>query len=121
MAITTAQAEKLLRAEGRLARARLREEVRNSVKDVMLRDGMGRDEIRKAIQDVLVGEVRKRAGEIKARDILREMVREEITRLVGINFVGDNIKKLLIEEIGKQAKSYVDNSVIIKTNTTEVW
>jgi hypothetical protein len=39
MAITTAQAEKLLRAEGRLARAKLREEVRNSVKDVMLRDG----------------------------------------------------------------------------------
>lgn len=112
---------KELRGERLKAHAKMRDEVRNAVKEEMLREGIGREEIRQAVSEMLMGTVRKKVEGTDMRKLIQQVLREELTRMVGGNYIPDLIRKTLKDEAEKLAAAFIEKSVLVTTTDKEHW
>jgi hypothetical protein len=111
-----------LRAERIKAHGKMRDEVRNAVKETMLKEGFGRDEIRQAIRDVLMDEVRKKIEGKDISDLVRAAVAAELTKMCGGNYVANTVKEMVKYEAQRIASEFVEKSVLVKAiNTEDTW
>lgn len=98
----------------------MRVEIRNAVKEAMLRDGITRERFSKEISNVSAQEVMKRVGLVDIEIIVRKMVREEIQAVLTKNLMGD-LRNLVIKEGQKQAAEFVQNNIKISIKDGGEW
>lgn len=106
------------RAENLKARAALREDVRNVVKESMLRDGISRAEIREIVREIAKEEVSKVLSgkdSIILNSLLTDLLKAELARVCGGTYLTDKAKEYVSAAAKNLATQFVDSKVIIKS------
>lgn len=106
------------RAEKKKAHAKMREEIRNAVKEAVLRDGINRSEFRELVREIALEEVKKvLAGQDSPMltSLLTDLLKKELARVCGGTFLVDRAKEHVSAEVKRLAAKFVDDKVIIKS------
>lgn len=108
----------ILRTERLKAHAKMRDEIRNAVKEEILRDGISREGIRKAMADIAREETAKAIknnGGIALDKMLTDLLKGELERVCGKGYLTQHVKDRVGSEVSLLAKEFVNNKVIIKS------
>lgn len=111
------------RFEKMMAHKKMREEVRNAVHMALKKDGLSKQQISDAIEDVVVRAFNKKMKEIDlhVEEIMRSAVRKELMAIAGGAMNEAAIRKILNDEMAKQAQAFINNAVTIRVIDKEIW
>jgi hypothetical protein len=103
-----------LKKERQKAHAKMRDELRIAVKEKFLTDFITRGDIRREIQAIMRDEVLESLKGADMREIIRQEIRAELTRMCGGNYVANTVKEFIKLEAQRFAAKVIEDSVIVK-------
>lgn len=103
-----------LDTERKKAHAKMRDEIRIAVKEEILRNGLSRVDIRKAIEDEIKIGADKAMKGTSMKTVLTAYIREEFVKLLGANYTAQAAKAAVLAEINVIASKFVNDALVIK-------